>query len=431
MAVARLHALEDEMKKCFRCSLCKMIPLPVITNPAYSDGCPANREYHAHGYSGSGKSITALSLLEGRIPADAALANMAFACTTCGLCDVSCKFIMDSERQLINIALREHLVDEGLGPPAHRKIIERMGSSSYGDTLSGEYKKLASDLNLKLLPEEKADVLLLPGLSYNGEADVMESLEKLSRILLECDVDVGIFHDTPQDSGLFAYWTGYRDIFTTIAQKNASIINELDIYAVITVSGADLGILRSKYPEYGIMLKPQVFHASEYLDTLIKQGKLRLPLAVKKKVTYHDPCYLGRQSEPPHNWSGEKKMTHGCMTYYQPSKPINTGVNGVFDQPRNIIRSVRGIDFVEMHRIREYAFCCGGGGGVPEAYPNFAKNTALHRVDEAISVGADCIVTSCHQCRRNLSISQNARSGPSLPVIDIIDLVFEAADIKK
>jgi Fe-S oxidoreductase len=119
------------------------------------------------------------------------------------------------------------------------------------------------------------------------------------------------------------------------------------------------------------------------------------------------------------------------MSYYQPPKPINMGVNGVFDPPRNIIRSVRGIDFVEMHRIREYAFCCGGGGGVPEAYPRLARNTALHRVDEAASVGAECIVTSCHQCRKNLSASQGDRSGPSLPVMDIIDLVYEATDIKE
>jgi len=431
MAVERLHALEDEMKKCFRCSLCKMVPLPTITNPAYADGCPANHEYHVHGYSGSGKSITALSLLEGRIAADAALADIAFACTTCGLCDVSCKFIMDAERQMINIALREHIVDEGLGPPVHRKIIDHIEDPDYGDAVRAKYRKLAIDLGLKLLPGEKADVLLFPGFPSDEDAGETASLEKLARLLLQCDIDVGILYDTPRDSGLFAYWTGHRDLFTAVAQKNAATMNELDVDAVITVSGADLGILRSKYPEYGIALTPQVYHATEYLDTLIKRGRLRLPRPVKKKVTYHDPCYLGRQSEPPHDWEGERKMTHGCMTYYQPPKPINTGVNGVYGQPRDIIQSVRGIEFVEMHRIREYAFCCGGGGGVPEAYPRLARNTALHRVDEAASVGAECIVTSCHQCRTNLSVSQGDRSGSPLPVMDIIDLVYEAADIKE
>ena len=84
-----------------------------------------------------------------------------------------------------------------------------------------------------------------------------------------------------------------------------------------------------------------------------------------------------------------------------------------------------------MHRIREYAFCCGGGGGVPEAYPRLAANAALHRIDEARSTGAEYLVTACQSCRRNLSEAQSALSGPSLPVLDIIDLVYEAADIER
>jgi Fe-S oxidoreductase len=123
-------------------------------------------------------------------------------------------------------------------------------------------------------------------------------------------------------------------------------------------------------------------------------------------------------------------MTHGVMTYFSPPKPINRGVNGVFDPPRDILESIRGIDFVEMHRIREYALCCGGGGGVPEAYPRLAGNTALHRIDEARSSGAQYLVTACHHCRNNLTDAQAAAPDARLPVVDIIDLVYEAADIQ-
>ena len=116
MSLSKLMQLEADMKKCFRCSLCKMVPLPTVLDSRYSNGCPANRELHFHGYSGSGKSIAGLSLIEGRIEVDQALAEIAFSCTACGLCDVSCKFIMEAERHQINMALREHLVDEGFGP---------------------------------------------------------------------------------------------------------------------------------------------------------------------------------------------------------------------------------------------------------------------------------------------------------------------------
>ncbi len=426
-AMQRLRALEDEMKKCFRCSLCKMVPLPVIVDPRYAEGCPANREYHVHGYSGSGKSIMALSLLEGRITADKTLADITYACTLCGLCDVSCKFIMDAERQAINIALREHLVDQGLSLPAHRKMIERLRR----EKKSREVQEWARASGLKTLPDQKADVLLLPGTWHQTDTEDLEVAKKMAHLLLGAGVDVGILRPAVQDTGLFAYWTGHRDLFTETAQGLASLIDGLGVRAVVAVSGADLGVLRAKYPEYGVVMKTEVFHATEFLERLIAKGKLRLTGSVRKKVTYHDPCYLGRQSEPPHQWEGEYRMTHGCMTYYHPPKPINRGVNGVFDPPRKILESIRGLDFVEMHRIREYSFCCGGGGGVPEAYPRLAAGTALHRIDEARSVGAQSIVTACLQCRRTLSAPHGSTAEGSLPVMDIIDLVYEAADIRK
>lgn len=431
MAIERLRAFEDEMKTCFRCSLCKMVPLPVITDARFAEGCPANREYHAHGYSGSGKSIMALSLLEGRITADEALAEVTFACTTCGLCDVACKFIMDSERQVVNIALREHLVDEGLARPAHRTALDRLSRGSGDGAGVASYRKWAAASNLALMPGSSADVLLLPGLTVEGADEVMGTSAKLAGLLFRAGVDAGVLEGGPIDTGLSAYWTGHRELFVGTAGRLAEQMNGLDVGTVVAVSGADLGILRSVYPEYGIALKPEVLHATEYLDRLIAAGKLKLPRTVRTTVTYHDPCYLGRRSEPPHEWQGELRMTHGVMTYYHPPKPINRGVNGVFEAPRRVLASIRGVDLVEMHRIREYAFCCGGGGGVPEAYPKLAGHTALHRIEEARATGAGRLVTACHNCRRNLTAAQSATPEAVLPVMDVIDLVYEAADIRR
>ncbi|MBW2225037.1 MAG: (Fe-S)-binding protein [Deltaproteobacteria bacterium] len=116
---------------------------------------------------------------------------------------------------------------------------------------------------------------------------------------------------------------------------------------------------------------------------------------MKRRVTYHDPCYLGRQSEPPQAWEGEEKLSHGVLTYFDPPKPMNNGVNGVYDPPRRILDQVQGLELVEMHRIREYSFCCGGGGGVPEAHPDVARAAAASRVEEARDVGAETIVSAC------------------------------------
>jgi len=128
--------------------------------------------------------------------------------------------------------------------------------------------------------------------------------------------------------------------------------------------------------------------------------------------------------EAPFDIRAKGKLADGLWSFDALSAQLGearlTG-SGVFDQPRRILRAIRGLDFVEMARIREYAFCCGGGGGVPQAHPELARKTALHRLEEAADVGAECLVTACHHCRANLTRAQGFESG-ALPVVDIIDL---------
>jgi len=429
MALSRLKELEAEMQKCFRCSLCKMVPLPTVLNPKYSDGCPSSRLFHFHGYSGSGKNIMALSLVNGRIKVDQTLADITFACTACGLCDVSCKFIMEAERHSVNMALREHIVDEGFAAPAHQSMIKNL--EEYGrpqGKIENPDLSWAKELGVKMLPDEMAPVLLFAGCMTGSDAGASDVTRKFARLLKHAGVDFGIMRNEPC-CGMPAYWTGHRDTFRKTANSLINQLDDMKIQTVVTLSGSCLGALRSKYPEYTRAPQARVLHATEFLAQLIKSGRLRLPRQVGRKVTYHDPCYLGRQSEPPLTWQGEYKVTHGCMTYTDPPKEINRGVNGVYEPPRQILRAIKGLNFVEMYRIREYSYCCGGGGGVPLAYPDLAHSAALHRLEEAKDVGAEYLVTACHHCRANLSKSQQPSGKSLLPVIDIIDLVYEAADI--
>ena len=113
MSLERLETLRGDMKKCVRCSLCKLVPMPTIQQTRFTSACPPVDEYHFHAYSGGGMNVMALALLDERISVDSDLAQIVSACTTCGQCDVSCKFIMAAERQEVIIALKEHLVDLG------------------------------------------------------------------------------------------------------------------------------------------------------------------------------------------------------------------------------------------------------------------------------------------------------------------------------
>ncbi len=431
MGLAKLRQLEADMKKCFRCSLCKMVPLPTVLDSRYVDACPANLEFQFHGYSGSGKSIMALSLIEGRIEVDDTLAEISFACTACGLCDVACKFIMEAERHQVNMALREHIVDEGFGPPAHREMIENLERHGHpGGRPRSDSSSWSEGLGLKTAPVDQAPVLLLAGCMARGAPDASRVVGKLARLLVRAGVDFAILGEEESCCGLPAYWTGHRDLFTSIATRAVRRLDELGAQTIVTVSGSCLGAIRSKYPEYASAPRARVLHATELLARLVEEGKLPLPRPVRRRVTYHDPCYLGRQSEPPLVWEGEYKTTHGCMTYADPPRQINRGVAGVFDEPRSLLRAIEGLDFVEMARIREYSFCCGGGGGVPMAHPEMARRTALQRLEEAASVEADCLVTACHHCRSNLSGARSSADGWLLPVTDIIDLFYEAAGME-
>ena len=215
-------------------------------------------------------------------------------------------------------------------------------------------------------------------------------------------------------------------MFLEQAREAVDTLNTSSAQTIVTLCGEDLGMLRSKYPRYDLAPRASVLHASEFILWLIQKGRLSLSRPIYKHVTYHDPCYLGRQSEPWQIWQGEEHQTHGVMRYFVPPKPINYGVNGVFDAPRQILRDIPGLKFVEMHRIREYAYCCGGGGGVPDSHPNVAQSAAVQRLNEAQDVGAELLVTACQHCRKNLSYWKDETSPR---VVDLVDLVYQAVEM--
>jgi Fe-S oxidoreductase len=428
MSLNELEALRQEMKKCVRCSLCKLIPMPTIQDAQFTSACPPVDEYHFHAYSGGGLQVMALSLIEGRIEADQDLAGIAAACTTCGLCDVSCKFIMAAERMDVIMALKQHLAETGHMLPGQKIRAENLESFGY---TAGEPMLVpgswAQDLGIKMLPEERGDVLLYVGAGVHHDEKHLVSARSLARLLQKAGIDFCILGEHEPDSGIEFYWTGQQERFEIQADRVVKIIEETGIKTLITLCGEDLGMLRAIYPSKGKHIRAQVLHASEYLLALIEQGRLQLTKPLKRKVTYHDPCYLGRRSEPPHSWKGEERLTHGVMTYFVPPKPINYGVNGVYDAPRQLLEKIPGLELHEMQRKREYAYCCGGGGGVPDAHPNVAQTAALQRRAEASQTGAEILVTTCQHCRNNLTRWED---DDPLDVAELVDLVYQAAGLE-
>ena len=126
-----------------------------------------------------------------------------------------------------------------------------------------------------------------------------------------------------------------------------------------------------------------MLHITEYILRLIKDGTIKFTKEVPMTVTYHDPCHLGRLAEPWVHWNGKEVKVLNQVIVHDPPKKYRRGRNGVYDTPREVLKSIPGLNLVEMYRIRESAWCCGSGGGVKDAYPEFATWTGNERLKEA------------------------------------------------
>jgi len=194
--------------------------------------------------------------------------------------------------------------------------------------------------------------------------------------------------------------------------------------AEILVTGCADGYhaFKTLYDKYGVKNGLEVLHTTEYLDRLIKEGRLKPTRKVAMRVTYHDPCHLGRLGEPYLHWPQEQVPV---KTNILAPKELRRGTYGIYEPPRDVIRSIPGLKFVEMDRIKEYTWCCGSGGGVNDSNPGFARWTAEERINEAESTGAEAIVTACPWCEKSFkdAVKEN---GSKIKIYDVVELLAKA-----
>jgi Fe-S oxidoreductase len=205
-------------------------------------------------------------------------------------------------------------------------------------------------------------------------------------------------------------------------KSNVEMFNEQGVERIITSCSGCFNMLRTEYPRY-VDHSFEVIHISQLLETTLAEGRLKLKREVPMKVTYHDPCHLGRMSEPYEPYEGEKIEILSQVYMWDPPKPERRGAGGVYDAPRNVLKQIPGIELVEMERIREYSYCCGAGGGVKAAFAEFALWTATERVQEAEETGAKSIVSVCPFCSTNFQDSLKHRES-DMEYYDLTELVL-------
>ena len=266
-------------------------------------------------------------------------------------------------------------------------------------------------------------MLFYAGCRNSYDPELLKNARAAVQILLEAGVDLGILGDHERCCGGRIYNMGYREEFTRLAQANIAAWKKAGVKTIVTSCSDGYHAFKRLYPELGSQV--EVLHTVEYIDRLVKGGKLRLHHKIPLTVTYHDPCHLGRQGEPYVPWEGIEKKIQGQIIVYEPKKPRYNGAWGIYDPPRDVLKSIPGVELVEMERIREYSWCCGAGGGVREAYPDYSSWTASERIVEAKATGAEALVTACPWCERNFRDALVAQ-GNDMKVLDIIELVQQA-----
>lgn len=411
-------------ERCTRCSQCKFVPL--ARSDAFASICPSMDYGQFHAFSGGGKVITSYAYNAGACEATDAMIDSVYACTMCGACDTACKTHMGDQVEPFDtlLELRARLAGEGHVPQTLQHLVEQLDSPT-APRQPSESDSWHHGLGIKDAGKDKVDVLFHVGRENAADRAQWGGLRLIARLLTQAGVDFGIAYDDEADSGALAYELGYRDIaerladtcFDQIARSGASIL---------LVGGAsDYAGFRNIYPRMARSLAAvRVVHTTEYIEELIGAGRLALEMMGKGKAAYHDSCRLGRRSEPYVPWQGQQIRVLNTLLVSDPPRHMHFGVDGNYNAPRSLLARIAGLDVQDFERSREFSYCCGGGCGVSEAYPEMADQAALQCLDEAASQGAEMIVSGSAGCQRNMQAAAE-RHGRATRVVTVFELLAQ------
>ena len=421
-------ALEDfaaEMDRCSQCSYCKWIPFDQMKSWRFAKNCPSISYYNFNSYSARGRYAVARSLIKGQSGYSDAVRDVVFTCLACGSCDVSCKVCRYNLEPLEMVReLKFRLVEDGQGLAAHKAIIESLNKecNTMQQPRAGR-GAWADSLDVPRIFSEKAEVLFHAGCRLSYDQNLQQMARAAVQLLKNAGINVGIMGEQEMCCAGRIYSMGYKNEFTRLARTNMAAWAKAGVKTVVTSCADGYHAFKRLYPQLGSQV--EVLHTVEFIARLIQEGKLTFRTKVPLTVTYHDPCHLGRQGEPYIPWNGVEKKIKSQIIVYEPKRPRYNGAWGVYDPPRDILKSIPGVRLVEMERIREYSWCCGAGGGMREAYPEYANWTAAERIAEAKATGAEAMVSACPWCERNFMDAMSALGDP-MKVYDIVELVQQA-----
>jgi len=336
----------------------------------------------------------ARSILEGKLDYSEDLAERIFGCFMCGRCREECKKAAQIDVIEITKAMRQDFVDRGIKiPEAGVNMADTVTSS--GNIFADPPKvhtKWAEGLEFK----EGSGTLFYPGCLASHR--FKEKTNILVKLLQAAGYELDFLGDN-QDCCGTPYWiTGKMENAKEYAKNYLQKLQERGVKEIITPCPSCFRAFDEEHPHLlGLEEYPiKVRHTSEILQEIVDKKKLKLN-PVNKRVTYHDPCEIGRYRD-------------------------------IYEPPRKVLEAIPGVEFIEMSRNREKAFCCGGGGGCKIMYPDHSQTVSDERIRDFVETDAELMTTICPACEMNLTHGMY-EADLNIRVLDIAEIMAVSAGL--
>ncbi len=315
-------------------------------------------------------------------------------CVTCNNCVINCPrglHIIDILR-----SMRMMMNETGSVPPSLKGPLG--SASNRGNPWSGDPEdRTAWAEGLEVVPfHEGMEYLFFTCCTHAYDARNQKAARALVRVLRAAGVDFGMLMEGEQCCGDAIRKMGGEEVFGKLMENNMGSFEDNGVRRILTASPHCYNAFSKDYAEFGGIY--QVRHYTQILEEALLEGRLPVVRELGKTVTYHDPCYLGRH-------------------------------NGIYDPPRRVLRSIPGLDLVEMERNRENSLCCGGGGGGLWNEVPTDERFAILRVQEALETGAEVIAAACPYCIIMFEDAvKTMGKEEEIQVADIAELVMESLE---
>ncbi|MEH7416478.1 (Fe-S)-binding protein [Neobacillus drentensis] len=318
-----------------------------------------------------------------------------WACTTCRNCEDQCPVANEHVDKIID--LRRYLVmTEGSMPQEANRYfhnIERQ-SNPWGINRKEriKWREERKDINVQTVNEvEEFEYLFWVGSMGSFDQRSQKIVQSFAKIMNTAGISFAILGNEERNSGDTARRMGNEFLFQQLCQENIANFQAYGVRKIVTIDPHAYNTFKHEYPEFG--LEAEVYHHTELIWKWIQEGRIKPVKEVKEAIAYHDSCYLGRY-------------------------------NNIYEIPRKILKSVPGVEILEMGRNKENAMCCGAGGGRMWIEETQGKRINVERVEQALQLSPTMIGSNCPYCLTMLTDGTKAKEAEDqVRTMDIAEIV--------